>query len=93
MKLNNYSEDDIKETLEFFHSSDTVNDLYGFINAKKNPLDRFTLHCDLSCGENCPIHEQCFQKQFIALNRFIIQKTKELPIESSIAYLQKLLNN
>lgn len=93
MRLHNYPEDEIRETLEFFHKANTVDNLYQCFSSKANPFDKFTLHCDLSCTESCPIHEQCFQKQFIALNGLINKKTKEISMDDCAAYLQDILAN
>ena len=91
MKLHKYPDEQILQTLQFFHKADTVEYLYQSFSSKTNPFDRFTLHCDLSCTESCPIHDRCFQKQFIALNGLINKKMKEISIDDSAAYLQTLL--
>jgi ribosomal protein S12 methylthiotransferase accessory factor len=68
----------IREILEYFHSPDTVQYLFDCIQSKKNPLDRFVLHCDLQCDPSCKIHGMCLKKQTDALSQMIETKQQEV---------------
>jgi ribosomal protein S12 methylthiotransferase accessory factor len=81
----------IRKILEFFHRESVVTRLYDILAKNGNPLEDFTLHCDMSCTENCPIYKVCFQKRTVALTHLINEKIKTLDFDAFVAKLQSLL--
>jgi len=81
----------IRQVLEAFHKPETVSALYANIVEKANPFDKFTLHCDLTCTQSCPIRNKCFQRQFVELTSLINKKTAELSYDDLVCYLKNLL--
>ena len=81
----------IRKILTFFHSEAVVTRLYDILGRNGNPREDFTLHCDMSCTESCPIRDVCFQKRTVALTRLINGKIKELDFDAFVAKLQSLL--
>jgi hypothetical protein len=81
----------IRKILEFFHSEAVVTRLYDILDRNGNPLEDFTLHCDMSCTESCPIRKVCFQKHTVALTKLINEKIKALDFDAFVAKLQSLL--
>ena len=81
----------IRKILQFFHSETVVTRLYDILAKNGNPLDAFTLHCDMSCTESCPIHTACFQKRTVALTQLINEKIKALDFDAFVEKLQSLL--
>lgn len=81
----------IRKILEFFHSDTVVTRLYEILGRNGNPLDVFTLHCDMSCTESCPIQKMCYQKHTVALTRLINEKIKALNFDAFAEKLQSLL--
>ena len=60
----------IRQTLEIFHGPEITDALYDHLQNGPHPLDRFTLHCRLDCGEDCPLFGRChkaYQNQLSAL--------------------------
>lgn len=68
----------IREILEYFHQPDTVAYLFDCVERRKNPLERFVLHCDLQCDPACRLHDVCLKKQTDALSRMIERKQQEV---------------
>lgn len=81
----------IRRILEFFHRESVVTRLYDILAKNGNPLEDFTLHCDMSCTESCPIHAACFQKRTVALTQLINEKIKALDFDAFVEKLQSLL--
>lgn len=82
---------EIRRILEFFHSQPIVQKLYDILARNGNPLDGFTLHCDMSCTERCPIHKQCCQKRTVELTRLINGKIKELDFDTFVNQLRAII--
>lgn len=91
LSANHYDQTQTRQILEYFHKEETVASLFDCISENANPFDKYTLHCDLSCTENCPIYCKCYQKQYMGLVGLINKKLKELSFEDSVNYFQKLL--
>ena len=68
----------IREILEYFHSAETVRQLFDCIEKKKNPLEPYVLHCDLQCDPGCRLHGACLKQQTDALSKMIEQKQQEV---------------
>lgn len=56
-----YSQQQVKQILEYFHQAETVQKLYSCLENGQNPLDSVVLHCDLNCSENCRMYRCCTQ--------------------------------
>ena len=91
MLLSGKKQDEIKGLLELFHRPETVQALYDCLERKHNPLEQFTLHCDMSCGENCPIRSSCFHKHSLTLAELLSRKTAALDFAKFAQELKNLL--
>lgn len=83
---------EIRSLLEYFHEKRLVDQLCGTIESGKNPLDRFTLHCDFHCKEQCPIYEKCCTLRINSLNEMIGQRQKALDFQAFCAGMDRLLS-
>lgn len=92
MKNHKYNPDLIKQTLEFLHTKETVNKLYGYVENNKNPLEEFVLHCDMQCSDDCEIKDRCHQKQAQILADIINDAEKKLSFEEFSKTVNKLIN-
>lgn len=90
--VNKYDLDEIKTLLCYFHSAETVDKLYGYINKNANPFEEFVLHCDLKCSENCMLYSKCCKKNTMELSKVIQEKTKELDACASVNIIDGLLS-
>lgn len=90
LRLNRYDEDKAKKILTYFHRPETVNDLYSCLETKGNPLEKFTLHCDMSCGEACRLHKKCGLKRMLALLELVREKAGALDFEAFAGNLRGL---
>ena len=89
--MNKFSVENIKELLCFFHSEESVNKLLSCIENNKNPLDEFTLHCDMKCSEKCLLYKKCCNKTVAELSDIILQKTKEMDFDVAVKKLNNIL--
>lgn len=90
-RTNKYSNEEIKELISYFHSSETVNMLYSSLDNNLNPLEDFVLHCDLECHKDCILYDKCCKQKTIALSKIIQQKTKEYDSSAFSEVINKLL--
>ena len=88
LKLQKKDEDLIRKTMELFHDPDVVADIY----AKGNPMDRYTLHCDLTCPKDCQLYGKCQNKRVTELDNLISQKVRALDHTAFVAQLDMLLH-
>ena len=91
MKIHRYAPEQIRKTLEFFHGPQVTGKLYGYLDSHINPFIEFTLQCDLSRCQDCPVFSKCCQKQILALRQLINKKTAEMDFADSCATLASLL--
>lgn len=91
MLVNGYTNEQIKRTLEYFHSDKTVEKLYGYVNNGKNPLEPYVLHCDLSCTEKCALRDRCCQRRAQELIDLVNEKTRQLDIDSFVDSVRNLI--
>lgn len=89
--LNRYDKAETKRILEYFHRPESVDKLYACLEEDKNPMEAYTLHCDLSCGTACLIYEKCRQKRVSEIAQIINRKAQELNFEEFSNKLQALL--
>lgn len=78
----------IRKTMELFHSPQIVAEI---CDSKRNPLERYTLHCDLACKPDCMLYGRCFNRRVTQLDQLISQKLKELDHDSFVSNLDQLL--
>lgn len=76
--LDGYDKATIRTILEYFHKNETVQWLYAAIAEKKNLLERFTLHCDMQCQQDCLLYGSCVKKQTDTLAQIINKKREEM---------------
>lgn len=91
LKLYKYEEAEIESILNLFHNPKTVEDIYSSIKNNRNPLERFTLHCDSKCDENCPLKDCCYDKYTNEIADMLDHKVNEMDIDASVEKLLKLL--
>lgn len=78
LRADRYDPNKIRAILEFFHRPETVQWLYAVIAENKNPLDPFTLRCDMKCESACLLYGTCKKEQTAALAQLIQTKTREM---------------
>ncbi len=88
-KLHNHEESQIKKLLELFHTQETINEIFSCTKQKRNPLERFILHCGEVCDENCPLKQYCCLERTNQITTMIKEKIDAMDFDSSV---QKLLN-
>ncbi len=91
MKLHQYDDEQIKSLLNLFHKQETVEELYSCLREDRNPLERFTLHCDTECDERCPLLYCCCQRKTTEIANIINLKMSNMDFEASAEILKKLL--
>ncbi len=91
MGLYQYDEAQIKALLQMFHRPETVNELYYCLEKKRNPLERFTLHCDMNCKKNCPIINCCLTQKTAELSNMITEKLEAMSFEESAEKLNGII--
>lgn len=89
--LSRYDKDRIRQILDYFHSEESVSKLWRCIESGGNPMEEYTLHCDMSCGEDCLLHAACCQKRVNEMAAKINSRTKELDFEAFGQSLEQLL--
>lgn len=88
LRLLKKDEDLIRRTMELFHDPHVVADIY----AKGNPMDRYTLHCDLSCPKECQLYGKCHNKRVTELDNLINNKIRNLNHDAFVSQLDALLH-
>lgn len=91
MRVNGYDAQMTKKTLEYFHKEETVRWLYETLEAKKNPLDQYTLHCGTEPCEKCQFREKCGQEKVRWLLTSCREKREQLDYGTFEKELRRLL--
>ena len=78
MVQNQFSAEEIRKTLTFFHDEETVSYLYSFLDTQRNPLYDLVLRCDELCSEACPLRAVCKKKDTNRIGSIVIEKSKLL---------------
>lgn len=91
LSLNKYGKDEIKNILTVFHTPESIEKLYGYIQNGGNPLEPFTLHCDMKCSESCRLYPYCCTARMQELSGIINAKTKEIDPKALPTYIKTLL--
>lgn len=89
MILNGDGEDKIRELLEFFHESTTVEELYSHIKNGTNPLDKFVIRCDEKSCESCLAGKWCKQRYTKSLIEIVHEGAKKLSFDDFVANISK----
>ena len=92
LKVGGYDQETIERLLLNLHKSETVHSVFTEVAAGQNPLDRYTLHCDLVSCDNCIIREHCYQRRGEELSALISKKTLEIDPEKLPKIMQQLLS-
>lgn len=87
LRLQKKDEALIRRTMELFHDSELVEDIYR----QGNPLDRYTLHCDLNCRVECPLYGRCQNRRVSQLDELISQQLRALDHNAFVSQLDSLL--
>lgn len=93
MKIHNRSAEETRELLTYMHKRETVEDLYSCVEQKRNPLDRFTLHCDLTHCSGCRLEQYCCQKRVLELADILYDKSRLLDFDVFCSDMKKLLSD
>lgn len=88
-----YDKEQIRSVLEYFHKPETVCRLYSAISENKNPMEHFTLHCNLQCQDTCPLKNSCRKSQTDALAQIVHTKQTQMDRFMLKAQLDLLLND
>lgn len=78
MLINGYSPEDIKQTLLYFHTEQTVAQLYDCLNKKENPLHQQVLRCDMQCTPDCVLYNACKKTHTDRIAKMIVEKSKQM---------------
>lgn len=81
----------IRQILEVFHDPDTLAQLYRHLDQGTNPLERFTLHCQLDCGEHCLLFGSCCKAYHNRLSALVARHAASYDPTSTIQHLRSLL--
>ena len=81
MRVKKYPEDMIRKTLHFLHREETVEQLCGFVDSGKNPLDPLVLHCDMQCDDACVLKSRCRQKEAQRLINIVNSNAQQLSFD------------
>ena len=92
LTLKGFKADEIKELLLRFHSKETAELFFNYIDNDKNPLEEFVLHCDMRCEDNCILKQSCHQKYAKKIITLINDKTKELSLDSFCNNIKELIS-
>ncbi len=92
LTLNGYGKDEIRNILTVFHTSDSLEKLYGFLESGGNPFEPLTLHCDMKCSESCRLYPSCCTMRMQQLAEIINEKTREMDPDAFPAYIKAILN-
>ena len=91
LKKNGYTQEQIKDSIAFFHSEKTCETLFECMDAGKNPMEMFTLHCDETCTQECMLYGVCGLKPAEALIKLISKKWNSMDYEASVQSIRNLL--
>ena len=88
MSLKLQGKDDalIQRTMALFHGPEVIE---AFRSG--NPLDAYTLHCQLNCGEHCPLYGKCHYRRVTQLDELISQLVRGLDHQAFVDALTPLL--
>ena len=82
----------IRQTLETFHGPEITDNLYHHLQNGLHPLDRFTLHCRLDCGEDCLLFGKCHKVYQNQLSALIDDRMKHYDPTPHVHRLEKILH-
>ena len=91
MKVAGYPDHQIRQLIELFHTKETAQQFYGYIDKKENPLADFVLSCDMSSCDSCRIKDRCCQKNAQRIIDLVNEKTGLLNFEESADLLKSLI--
>lgn len=90
MTLDGHDPEQIRRTLGFFHSPQTVETLYAALANKRNPLDSTVLRCDGQCRESCLLYSRCRQRMADRLVKLITTQSANMS-QDALEELLKVL--
>lgn len=85
---NRYGSEEARQILAYFHRSETVQRIFSCIEENRNPLDPFTLHCQLQCHPECVLYASCSKKRTAALAHLINSRMQQLDFSACAARLE-----
>lgn len=91
LTANRHDEAQIRQVLDYFHRAETVEKLYACLERKGNPLDAYTLRCDLKCAPECLLYGSCCQKRVSELAGLITRKLQALSMDDFASRMQALM--
>lgn len=78
MVLHKYPAEEIRQTLGYFHQTETVEKLYACLNSKTNPLHHLVLRCDGACTDACPIRNLCRKTKTDEISALIVERSSRI---------------
>lgn len=91
MRIHRRSDRETETLLRYMHRTETVDKLYGMLQRKENPLDEFTLHCDLEHCDNCRLRDCCCQKRVLELASMLQEKSRQLDFDQFCRTMRDLV--
>ena len=91
MKLQGYSEEETLQLLHYMHNEATVEAILGQLQRKENPLERYTLHCDLIHCDSCRLQPHCRQKRVLELAKMLREKSRSLDFSLFCQEMEQLV--
>lgn len=89
MELSGYTPEQIRKTLNYFHTEETVQKLYSFVDQGKNPFHDMVLQCDMNCGPHCRKYPGCNWMQIDRIAMMIMEEAKKMDQSAVVALFEK----
>lgn len=90
MQQSGFTADDIKDTLNYFHSEETVRKLYSFVDKGMNPFHDLVLQCDMNCGPHCRLFPHCKRTYTDQIALMIVEEAKKVDQSALTALFSSL---
>lgn len=87
-----YENSEVDNVLKMFHREETIDQIYKCVKEGKNPLEKYTLHCNMECNEECFLYTRCYQKRVEELTALMSKKGKELDFDSFVNEIESKLS-
>ncbi len=91
MVAEGYPPSQIKELLLCLHQPELVQELLTQFSEKKNPMERFVLHCDKQSCDTCIVRDDCYLKRVDALADILDEKQNQIDVQASADYLRSIV--
>lgn len=90
MQHSGFTPENVRKTLEYFHTEEIVGKLYGFLDQGINPFRDLVLRCDMNCGPHCCLFDCCKKSKTDKIAMMIYRESKKIN-QAALADLFKSL--